>query len=99
MRTASGVAGREQFRHIRGDGCLPPVGQRAHGERGDFIGRVRERGDGAFHDRRRGFKRTIFERVGLRTSDAAEQRGGEDMEETVTRVSWRDGCWVSLLKY
>ena len=64
-----GRFGREQFRHVRGDGRLPPVGQRAHGERDDFLGRIRERGDGAFHDGRRGFIGTIFERVGLRVGD------------------------------
>ena len=74
-----GRFGREQFRDfVRGDRRLPPIGQRTHGQRGDFIGRIRERGDRAFHDGGRRFIRPSSSALVWASSDskapASEQR-------------------------
>ena len=80
MRTASGAAGTSSFA-TSAPTDTTPVGQRTHGERGDFIGRIRKRSHGPFHDGRGGFKGTVFERVGLGTGTAAEQRSSDGKEQ------------------
>ena len=76
-----GSCGPEQFRNVSGGRRLTPISQRTHSERGDFIGRVRQRRDRAIYDGRGRLKRTIFERVSLRAGSAAEERGSDDIEE------------------
>ena len=89
MRTASGAAGTSSFATSARDGYLTPVGQRTHGERGDFIGRICKRSDGPFHDGRGGFKGTVFERVGLGTGTAAEQRSSDGKEQSWSFMAWQ----------
>ena len=65
------AARREQLRNFIRRGCLPPIGQRPHRERRDFLGRIRQRGDRPLHDRGRRHIRLIFQRGGLTTGAEA----------------------------